>query len=87
MAAEKRIVVWSKQGCSYCETVKAFLTEKEIPFSTIDVTANDTFRDVLEVKYDIRYVPVVEIGTGTASYQAVLKPDIEALKEALTLYN
>nr|WP_318540635.1 glutaredoxin family protein [Terribacillus saccharophilus] len=83
MAENRKIVVWSKQGCSYCDEVKAYLTEKAIPYSTIDVTENDTFRDILEVKYGIRYVPVVEVGTGSAAYKAVLNPDIEALKEAL----
>ncbi|MFT8320841.1 MAG: glutaredoxin family protein [Bacillus sp. (in: firmicutes)] len=85
MSQTKKVVVWSKVGCSYCEEVKSFLKDNKLDYSTIDVTENDKLRDVLEVKYGIRYVPVVEISDSEqeASYQAVFKVDLEALKEAL----
>lgn len=85
MSLQKKVVVWSKDGCSYCQEVKSYLTENNIEYSTIDVTQNDSFRDILEVKYGVRYVPVVEISNGSnAEYKAVFKADINALKEALT---
>ncbi|MGP7817203.1 glutaredoxin family protein [Niallia sp. 01092] len=84
MSQTKKVVVWSKVGCSYCEEVKSYLTENNIEYSNIDVTENDILRDVLEVKYGIRYVPVVEISNGEKeSYKAVFKVDLEALKEEL----
>ncbi|MCM3213441.1 glutaredoxin family protein [Niallia taxi] len=84
MSQNKKVVVWSKVGCSYCEQVKSYLSENNFEYSTIDVTENDSLRDVLEVKYGIRYVPVVEIGDGVSpEYKAVFKVDLEALKEAL----
>jgi len=84
MSLNKKVVVWSKDGCSYCEQVKSYLTENKFEFSTIDVTENDSLRDVLEVKYGIRYVPVVEVSDGESSdYKAVFKVDLEALKDAL----
>ncbi|WP_445486761.1 glutaredoxin family protein [Niallia sp. 03133] len=84
MSQTKKVVVWSKAGCSYCEEVKSYLTENNVEYSTVDVTENDLLRDVLEVKYGIRYVPVVEISSsGQESYKAVFKVDLEALKEAL----
>ncbi len=84
MSLNKKVVVWSKDGCSYCEQVKSYLTENKFEFSTIDVTENDSLRDVLEVKYGIRYVPVVEVSDGeSADYKAVFKVDLEALKDAL----
>ena len=84
MSQNKKVVVWSKDGCSYCEQVKSYLTENNFEYSTIDVTENDSLRDVLEVKYGIRYVPVVEVSDGESSdYKAVFKVDLEALKEAL----
>ncbi|MED5100177.1 glutaredoxin family protein [Niallia sp. FSL W8-0951] len=84
MSLHKKVVVWSKDGCSYCQEVKSYLAENNIEYSTIDVTQNDSFRDILEVKYGIRYVPVIEISNGSnAEYKAVFKADINALKEAL----
>ena len=84
MSLNKKVVVWSKDGCSYCEQVKSYLTENKFEFSTIDVTENDSLRDVLEVKYGIRSVPVVEVSDGESSdYKAVFKVDLEALKDAL----
>ncbi len=41
-----------------------------IAFENISVDGNDTLRDVLEVKYGIRHVPVVEVGTGDGSSYA-----------------
>lgn len=48
MAKKVDIVVWSKQGCSYCDEVKAYLQEVGIAYKTVDVTYNDAFRDILE---------------------------------------
>lgn len=84
MSLSKKVVVWSKEGCNYCQEVKSYLAENNIEYATIDVTQNDAFRDILEVKYGIRYVPVVEISNGsTSEYKAVFKADINALKVAL----
>ncbi|WP_132357296.1 hypothetical protein [Lysinibacillus sp. CNPSo 3705] len=33
-------------------------------YKTVDVTHKDAFRDILEAKYGVRYVPVVEIGAN-----------------------
>lgn len=84
MSQQKKVVVWSKEGCSFCEEVKTYLSENSIAYSTIDVTNNDSYRDILEVKYGIRYVPVVEVGDENSSeYKAVFKVDLVALKNAL----
>ncbi|WP_445492738.1 hypothetical protein [Niallia sp. 03133] len=53
-----------------------------MPFKTIDVTENDSFRDVLEAKYRIRYVPVVEIERQDNQYEAVVQIGIDFLKKA-----
>ncbi|MFB6466972.1 glutaredoxin family protein [Cytobacillus sp. Hz8] len=76
------VVVWSKEGCHYCAEVKAFLEEKEIPYQTVDVTYHDEFRDILEIKYGVRYVPVVEIGNGE-TYRGVTEIGVEHLQRAL----
>lgn len=82
MAKEKSVVVWSKEGCSYCKEVKEYLNEQNIKYKTVDVTNNDEFRDILNTKYGVRHVPVVEIGEGGV-YRGVTEVGLEYLKAAL----
>ncbi|MDI2589479.1 glutaredoxin family protein [Psychrobacillus sp. NEAU-3TGS] len=82
MAQNLSVVVWSKEGCSYCNEVKKYLAEQNIPYKTVDVTNHDEFRDILETKYNVRHVPVVEIGEGN-TYKAVTEVGLEHLKVAL----
>ncbi|MCY7767246.1 MULTISPECIES: glutaredoxin family protein [Bacillus] len=79
------IVVWSKKGCSYCEEVKNYLNEKGLSFQNIDVSEKEELRDILQAKYGIRHVPVVEIGNGN-QYQGVTEIGIEHLELALAKY-
>ncbi|QFY83064.1 glutaredoxin family protein [Bacillus subtilis] len=76
------IVVWSKKGCSYCEEVKNYLNEKGFPFQNIDVSEKEKLRDILQVKYGVRHVSVVEIGRGN-QYQGITEIGIEHLDLAL----
>lgn len=76
------IIVWSKQGCHYCAEVKEYLEANHLPYQTVDVTEHDDRRDILEIKYGVRYVPVVEIGQG-GSYKGVIELGIEHLEKAL----
>ncbi|MFJ5769307.1 glutaredoxin family protein [Psychrobacillus sp. NPDC093180] len=82
MAQNLSVVVWSKEGCSYCNEVKEYLAEQNIAYKTVDVTNHDEFRDILETKYSVRHVPVVEIGEGN-TYKAVTEVGLEHLKAAL----
>lgn len=79
----QKVIVWSKKGCHYCQDVKDYLTENYIPYTDIDVTENDNLRDVLDAKYGIRYVPVVEISTGFNDYKAITDIGLEHLAKAL----
>jgi glutaredoxin len=79
------VVVWSKQGCHYCDEVKQFLREKHVDFQTIDVTNKEDRRDILEAKYGIRHVPVVEIGQD-GIYKSVTDVGIQHLEKTLTPY-
>ncbi|MBR3118969.1 MULTISPECIES: glutaredoxin family protein [Oceanobacillus] len=76
------VVVWSKQGCSYCAEVKQYLNEKGITYKDIDVTDHDDRRDILEVKYGVRHVPVVEIGQEN-QYEAITEIGVQYIEEAL----
>lgn len=82
MAKETSVVVWSKEGCSYCKEVKDYLAEQNIAYKTVDVTNHDEFRDILETKYGVRHVPVVEIGRDN-QYEGVTQVGLNYLKEAL----
>ncbi|MBT2654730.1 glutaredoxin family protein [Bacillus sp. ISL-18] len=82
MSKELSVVVWAKEGCHYCREVKQYLDDKEIKYKTIDVTHHDESRDILEIKYGVRHVPVVEIGQGEV-YEGVTKVGIEHLEEVL----
>ena len=80
-----QVIVWSKDGCSYCEEVKTYLQQNQIDYRVVDVTNNDSYRDILDIKYGIRYVPVVEIGQGN-SYVGVTELGVEHLEKALKAY-
>lgn len=82
MTQDLSVVVWSKKGCSYCDEVKQYLTEQDIAYQTIDVTDHDEFRDILDIKYGVRHVPVVEIGAGDV-YSGVTKVGLEHVQNAL----
>ena len=86
MSKELSVVVWAKEGCHYCGEVKQYLEEKGIKYATIDVTHYDERRDILEVKYGVRHVPVVEIGQGEV-YEGVTKVGVEYLDEVLEKFN
>ncbi|MGE8081050.1 glutaredoxin family protein [Peribacillus loiseleuriae] len=82
MSHSLSVIVWSKEGCHYCAEVKQYLEEKEIEYQTVDVTNHDERRDILELKYGVRYVPVVEIGKGNV-YEGVTELGIPHLEKAL----
>ncbi|MGN7471239.1 glutaredoxin family protein [Brevibacillus sp. SAFN-007a] len=78
----KKVVVWGREGCSYCENVKAALEEQHHPYEWIDVAGKDVLRDVLEVKYGTRLIPLVEIG-GDGKYEALLYTQLDRLEALL----
>ena len=82
MTQKFSIVVWAKDGCSYCKEVKEYLTEQNLDYRVIDVTNHDEYRDILDIKYGVRHVPVVEFGVNN-QYQGLTKVGIEYLQEAL----
>ena len=86
MGREFSVVVWVKEGCHYCGEVKQYLENKGVKYETIDVTNHDERRDILEVKYGVRHVPVVEIGQGEV-YEGVTKVGIEHLEKVLEKFN
>lgn len=84
MAQDVSVIVWSKEGCSYCKEVKDYLTEQNIAYKTVDVTNHDEYRDILHTKYGVRHVPVVEIGEDNV-YRGITEVGLEHLKAALEI--
>lgn len=82
MSNSLSVVVWSKKGCHYCTEVKEYLNNHNIAYQDIDVTNADDRRDILDIKYGVRHVPVVEIGKGEV-YKAVTKVGIQYVQEAI----
>lgn len=82
MSAQPKIVLWSKQECPYCDQVRNYLKANQYEYESIDVEGHDILRDVLEAKYNIRRIPVTEIG-GNGQYQAVFGADLTRLAEVL----
>lgn len=83
MSAKQKVVVWGRNGCSFCANVKAVLEANAHPYEWIDVEGKDVLRDVLEVKYGTRLIPVVEIG-GAGKYEALLHNELDRLEALLT---
>lgn len=50
----------------------------------MDVTHQDAFRDILEIKYGVRYVPIVEIGANGV-FKAITEIGLEHLKAVLAV--
>ena len=76
------IIVWSKTGCHFCQEIKTYLEVNGYTYTNLEVAGNDVLRDVLEAKYGIRHVPIVEVG-GNGKYTALLEPDLEKLQYLL----
>lgn len=72
------IVLWAKQGCHYCQEIKDYLKAENLDYEVVDVTENDQFRDILNAKYGVSYVPVVEIGQKDSNhYQGIIDLGLE----------
>jgi len=78
----QHIILWSKTGCHFCQEIKQYLELHDHHYINLDVADNDGLRDVLEAKYGIRHVPVVEVGRN-GTYTAFLETDLEGLAHVL----
>ncbi len=80
--SSSKVILWGRKGCQHCEEIKSYLEEKNYLYKLIDVEGKDYLRDVLEAKYNIRHVPVIEIGTE-GLFQAVLEKDFEQIEQLI----
>lgn len=53
-----KVTVYTQPSCTQCEQTKRFLSLKEVPYDTVDITENqEAFNMVVELGY--KSVPVV----------------------------
>jgi glutaredoxin 3 len=58
----EKVVIYSAPGCNTCLQAKQLLTEKEIPFETVDVTSGPNALDEMKrVSGGARTVPVISV--------------------------
>lgn len=89
--SQPTIVLWAKEGCHYCQTLKEYFAKEKLAYRVVDVTHQDAFRSILQTKYGVSYVPVVEIAksnsaqfTGVTSLElADVIAEIEAHREVV----
>lgn len=75
------ITVYSKPNCMQCKMVKKWLTEHEIPFTTIDITDDeDSITQLKEFGY--KTVPVTFIDD-----YSFVGFDVNGLRQAEVLYH
>ena len=58
----KDVIVYATNYCPYCRQAERFLTEKQVPFQTVDVTDDDAMRAKLVEMSGQRTVPQIFIG-------------------------
>ena len=59
----KDVVIYSTDYCPYCRQAERFLTDKGVPFESVDVTNDDAMRaKLVEMSGGRRTVPQIFIG-------------------------
>jgi glutaredoxin 3 len=56
-----KVVIWSKNGCTYCEKAKALLESKEIAYEERNINTSWTKEQLLEAVPNARTVPQIFI--------------------------
>lgn len=76
--SQPTIVLWAKEGCHYCQTLKDYFATTQLKYQVVDVTYQDAFRSILQTKYGVSYVPVVEIAkNGSTQFTGVTSLELE----------
>ncbi|WP_161993119.1 glutaredoxin family protein [Sediminibacillus terrae] len=60
MAAKQEIVVYTNQGCGFCDRLVSWLQEKEIDFTEKDIKNDEQAFDEF-IQYDVRGTPFTVI--------------------------
>lgn len=62
MAMPKPVTIYSTVSCPFCKMAKAYLKERNVPFTDVDVTNDAAKADEMVQKSGQLAVPVLDIG-------------------------
>ena len=80
----KPITIYTTPTCGYCKATKAFLQEKNIPYTEFDVSRDQAKAKEMIERSGQMGVPVIVIGEG-AEEQLIVGFDQPRIAEALGL--
>ena len=58
----KKVTVYTKPTCPYCDRAKKLLTQLEVAYQEIDVLENPEVRDEMAEQYNWATVPMIVVG-------------------------
>mgnify|MGYP001603958386 CR=1 len=59
---DKKVIIYSTPACPYCKKVKAYLQEKGIEYTDIDISQDEAAQKEMIEKSGTMSVPVIDIG-------------------------
>ena len=71
----KKVIVYSQDGCPYCQEIKDLLTQASIPHKSRDIDTHKTEWDKITKHSKNNYVPTVLITNSDSNKGKVLAPD------------
>lgn len=81
----KSVTIYSTPTCPYCKMEKAFLAEKGISFTDIDVSADPAKQDEMIEKSGQMGVPVTVVADAASQETVVVGFDQARLRELLDI--
>ena len=58
----KNVIIYTSSYCGFCESAKKFLSQKNIPFKTVDLSNDEELRTKLSLEHNWRTVPMIFFG-------------------------
>lgn len=77
---DKKIIIYSTPTCPYCKKAKAYLQGKDMEYTDIDVSRDETAQKEMMEKSGTISVPVIDIGG-----KVIVGFDKDKIDEALSV--
>ena len=71
----KKVVIYSQEGCHYCQEIKDLLTQSAIPYTSRDIGEHKTEWEKIMKHSKNDYVPTVLIADKESKKGKVLAPE------------
>lgn len=72
---KNKIIVFTLNGCAYCDSLKRRLTTHNIPFKEVEVTQNEKLWDIVVQQTGEDYVPTVFVRNEDTDEGNIYVPD------------